>query len=114
MSCVLDECQQGHAPCPAPAVCRRTRRVQASDLLRQCAASGQCDSRQIAAHIAAGEVTIGYEAADPAHREPVRVALEPLPVSFAGSEPTDWSAVARWGAAVALCVLWTALVIYAR
>lgn len=115
MTCVLDSCNQGREPCADPAVCcGRSRRVSEADMLRQCARSGQVDSRQIAAHIAAGEFPIGYEAADPAHREPVRVAGEPLPISFAGNEPFNWSAVTRWGAAVALCVLWTVLVIYLR
>lgn len=75
-----------------------TRRQQEADLRWQCARSGQMDSRQIAAHIAAGELPfpIGYESADPAHREPVRVAREPLPVSFAGREPFDWQALVLW------------------
>lgn len=103
-------CRQGR-DCP-----ERTMRTQEAEYLwlRDCARSGQMDSRQIAAHYAAGELDVGYEAADPARREPVRVAREPLPVSFAGREPIDWTAVTRWGAAVALCVLWAVLVIYLR
>ena len=89
-----------------------TRRQQEAELRWQC--RDQMDSRQLAAHFAAGEFPIGYESADPAHREPVRVAGEPLPISFAGNEPFNWSAVTRWGAAVALCVLWAVLVIYLR
>lgn len=104
MTCVLDECNQGREPCPDPAVCcGRSRRQEAEYLwtrrdLEQCAASGQMDSRQLAAHFAAGELSspIGYESADPAHREPVRVAREPLPVSFAGREPFDWQALVLW------------------
>lgn len=101
---------------PDPALTRSTQESEYlwTRNLDQCARSGQVDSRQIAAHIAAGELVIGYESADPAHREPVRVAREPLPVTFAGREPFDWGAFARWGAAVALCVLWTVLVIYLR
>jgi hypothetical protein len=106
-------CRQGR-DCP-----EHTRSTQEAEYLwtrnlDQCARSGQMDSRQIAAHIAAGELDVGYESADPAHREPVRMAREPLPVSFAGREPIDWTAVTRWGAAVALCVVWAVLVIYAR
>jgi hypothetical protein len=71
MTCVLDSCNQGREPCPDPAVCcGRARRQEAEYLwtrrdLEQCAASGQMDSRQIAAHIRAGELDgIGVEAAD--------------------------------------------------
>ena len=82
--------------------------------LRDCARSGQMDSRQIAAHIAAGELDgIGVEAADAA-----RVTGAALPIVTDElrmvREPIDWSAVTRWGAAVALCVLWAVLVIYLR
>jgi len=101
-------CNQGRA-CP-----ERTRRVQEHELRRQCAASGQMSAAQIAAHARAGEFAIGYESADPASREPVKVALEPLPLQFVGNEPTDWPAIARWSAVAALCALWTAIVIYAR
>lgn len=99
--------------CPGRPDPDTTLRTQEAEYLwlRDCARSGQVDSRQIASHIAAGELDVGYESADPAHREPVRVAGEPLPISFAGNEPFNWSAVTRWGAAVALCVLWTVLVI---
>jgi hypothetical protein len=73
-----------------------TRRVAERDMLRQCCASGQADSRQIAAHIAAGELRLteqdgGYECA--------------LPITYCGpepKEPTDWQAVTLW-AAVILC-----------
>jgi hypothetical protein len=48
------------------------------------------DSRPIASHVAAGALDIGYEAADPAHREPVRLAREPLPANFSGRvDPED-------------------------
>lgn len=70
--------------------------------LDQCARSGQMDSRQIASHIAAGELDgIGNECALPIIVDDIKPA-------------TNWSAFARWGAAVALCVLWTVLVIYLR
>jgi len=81
-------CNQGRA-CP-----ERTRRVQEHELrwtdeLRQCAASGQMSAAQIAAHARAGEFAMGDASADPAHRAPVQVAPEPLPVSFAGPEPSE-------------------------
>jgi hypothetical protein len=101
-------CRQGRY-CP-----EHTRSSQEAEYLwtrnlDQCARSGQVDSRQIAAHIAAGEMDgIGVEAADAARvtGAPI-VTTELRPVR----EPFDWSAFARWGAAVALCVLWTVLVI---
>ena len=98
-------CRQGR-DCP-----ERTRSTQEAEYLwlRDCARSGQGDLRQIAAHIAAGEMDgIGVEAADAARvtGAPI-VTTELRPVR----EPFDWSAFARWGAAVALCVLWTVLVI---
>jgi hypothetical protein len=88
-------CRQGR-DCP-----EHTRSTQEAEYLwtrnlDQCARSGQMDSRQIAAHIAAGELDVGYESADPAHREPVRMAREPLQVSFAGPEPFDWGALVIW------------------
>lgn len=95
---------------PDPAL---TRRVQERELLRQCSGSGQCDSRQIAAHISAGEMDgIGVEAADAPRvtgAVPI-VTIELRPVR----EPFDWSAVTRWGAAVAICIVWTLIVIYRR
>lgn len=110
MTCVTDSCRQGRDRCPTPELCaKRTRRVQEREQLRDCARSGQMDSRQIASHIAAGELDgIGVEAADAARvtGAPI-VTTELRPVR----EPFDWSAFARWGAAVALCVLWTVLVI---
>ena len=66
-----------------------TRRVQEHELRRQCAASGQMSAAQIAAHARAGEFAMGYESADPAGREPVKVALEPLPLQFVGPEPSE-------------------------
>lgn len=80
---------------PDPALTRSTQEAEYL-WLRDCARSGQVDSRQIAAHIAAGEMDVGYEAADPARREPVRVAREPLQVNFAGPEPFDWGALVIW------------------
>src|SRR3990172_5530828 len=52
-------CLQGR-DCP-----ERTRSTQEAEYLwlRDCARSGQGDLRQIAAHIAAGELDVGYEAA---------------------------------------------------
>ena len=106
-------CRQGR-DCP-----EHTRSTQEAEYLwtrnlDQCARSGQMDSRQIAAHIAAGELDgIGVEAADVAR---VTGAAPPIVTTELREvrEPVDWSAVTRWGAAVALCVLWAALVIYAR
>jgi hypothetical protein len=71
------------------------------------------DSRQIAAHIAAGELDgIGVEAADAARvTGAVPIVTDDLREV---REPIDWTAVTRWGAVAAVCVLWTALVIYAR
>lgn len=91
-------CRQGR-DCP-----ERTRSTQEAEYLwlRDCARSGQMDSRQIAAHYAAGELDgIGNECALPIIVDDIKPA-------------TNWIAFARWGAVVALCVLWTMLVIYAR
>ena len=82
---------------PDPALTRRTQEAEYlwTRNLDQCARSGQMDSRQIAAHIAAGELDVGYEAADPAHREPVRVAREPLPVSFYRASRSELKAIVK-------------------
>jgi hypothetical protein len=82
-------CRQGR-DCP-----ERTRSAQEREQLRDCARSGQGDLRQIAAHIAAGELDVGYEAADPARREPVRVAREPLPVSFYRASRSELKAIVK-------------------
>lgn len=51
--------------CCHSASCSDTACPGRPDPLSACAASGQCDSRQIAAHIRAGELDgIGYEGAD--------------------------------------------------
>ena len=63
--------------------------ASARQLLSECAASGQMSAAQIAAHARAGDFAIGYESADPATREPVKVALEPLPLQFVGPEPSE-------------------------
>jgi hypothetical protein len=90
--------------CPGRPDPEHTRRTQEAEYLwtrnlDQCARSGQVDSRQIASHIAAGELDgIGNECALPIIVDDIKPA-------------TNWSAFARWGAAVALCVLWAVLVI---
>ena len=92
-----------------------------TDLLAQCATSGQMSAAQMVAHARAGEFAIaadpigiecalpiqyvGPEPKEPWWRLPAVGARKPLP-------PTDWSAVTRWGAAVAVCLLWTAVVIW--
>ena len=104
--------------CPGRPDPEHTRRTQEAEYLwtrnlDQCARSGQMDSRQIAAHIAAGELDgIGVEAADAARvTGAVPIVTDDLREV---REPIDWTAVTRWGAAVALCVLWAVLVIYLR
>jgi len=48
-------------------------------MLRQCSGSGQCDSRQIAAHIRAGELDgIGNECALPIIVDDIKPAREPV------------------------------------
>lgn len=80
-----------------------TRRVSEADMLRQCARSGQVDSRQIAAHAAAGELDgLGVEAADaprvtglvpPIVTTELRPVRKPLAV--------DWQGVVIYGGVVA-------------
>jgi hypothetical protein len=86
-----------------------TRRQQEAELRWQC--RDQMSARQLYEHARAGDFGVGDESANPALVTPPR---EAMPVQLVGKEPTDWSAITRWGAAVALCVLWTVLVIYAR
>lgn len=46
------------------------------------------------------DIAMGSESADPANREPDRVAREPLPITFAEPEPFDWQALVLWIAVV--------------
>jgi hypothetical protein len=60
-----------------------TRRISEADMLRMCAASGQMDSRQMAAHIKASEMDgIGVECALPIIVDDIKPARE-----------IDWQAV---------------------
>lgn len=114
--------------CPGRPDPEATRRQQEAELRWSC--RDQMSARQLYEHERAGdfvgdrhagivghalhltEKDVGVECAlpiivddiKPAPRFPALGKRKPL--------PTDWRAVTRWGAAVALCLLWTAVVIW--
>jgi hypothetical protein len=118
-----------------------TRRLQEAELRWQC--RDQMDARQLYEHERAGELMpvgdrhagiVGYAPADldglgveAADAPRVTGAVPPIIVDdikpaplFAplGKRkplpPTDWPAITRWGAAVAVCIVWTLIVIYRK
>ena len=99
-------CRQGR-DCP-----ERTRSTQEAEYLwlRDCARSGQVDSRQIAAHIAAGELDgIGVEAADAA-----RVTGAPIVTTELREvrEPLSFWQIAGFATAVAVCSMFAAIAVW--
>jgi hypothetical protein len=76
------------------------------ELLAACVASGQVDSRQIAAHQAAGELRLT--------EQDVGLECATAHITFAGPEPKEPTRWTPYVLVAAVCVLWSAVLIWGR